>query len=171
MNDYLKERELWWPVSPKLIAEYNDGSHTHGDGSPDWMDWYKNSQLHRDGDKPARIDSTGRLVWYKNGQYHRDGDRPAVICATGDLEWWKNGLCHRDGDKPASIGTTGSLGWWKNNLRHRTTGPAIICPNDIHEYWINGVDITAEVNAWLKSRKYKAPFTPEQQVEFTLTFT
>jgi hypothetical protein len=58
----------------------------------------------------------------------------------------------------------------KNHLWHRTTGPAVIYSNTYHEYWINGVNITEEVKSWLKTRKYKYPFTPEQQVEFTLTF-
>jgi hypothetical protein len=63
-----------------------------------------------------------------------------------------------------------TLVWWKNGLRHRTTGPAIIYPNNKHEYWVNDIEITKQVDSWLKTRKYKAPFTPEQQVEFTLTF-
>jgi hypothetical protein len=121
MNDYFKERDLWWPVSPKLMASYRDGSHT------DYC-------------------SDGTLAWLKNGSLHRDDDKPAIIDADGTLEWHKNGLLHR------------------------TTGPAIIRSNNKKEYWINGVEITSEVKSWLKTRKYKAPFTPEQQVEFTLTF-
>jgi hypothetical protein len=146
MNDYLKERELWWPVSPELMASYKDESHTE-----EWGD--------------------GTLTWLKKGEYHRDGDKPAYIGANGTLEWWKDGAPHRDGDRPAWIYADGSLEWWENGLRHRITGPAIIRPNNKHEYWINDVDITKEVKSWLKTRKYKAPFTPEQQVEFTLTFS
>jgi hypothetical protein len=123
MNEYLKERKIYWPVSSELMASY------------------------RDGDKPARILANGTLAWWKNGQRHRDGDKPARIWADGALEWWKNGL------------------------RHRTIGPAVIRANKKKEYWINGVEITSEVKSWLKSRKYKHPFTPEQQVEFTLTFS
>jgi hypothetical protein len=145
MNDYLKERELWWPVSPELLASYRDGSHTnkYTDGS---------------------------LEWCKDGVYHRDGDKPARIYKDGTLVWWKNGKWHRDGDKPAMIYADGTLTWFKNGKQHRTTGPAIIHPNNKHRYWINGVDITKEVKSWLKTRKYKYPFTPEQQVEFVLTF-
>jgi Ni,Fe-hydrogenase I large subunit len=146
MNDYLKERDLWWPVSPKLMASYRDGSHTEV-----WQDgtllWIKNRVSHRDGDKPARIWSHGTLIWYKNGLLHRDGDKPAQICEDGTLEWYKN-------DK-----------------LHRVTGPAVIRPDNKLGYWINGVNVTKEVKSWLKSRKYKAPFTPEQQVEFLLTFS
>jgi hypothetical protein len=145
MNDYLKEQDLWWPVSDELMASYKDGSHTET--------------------------TIGTLVWYKNGHWHRDGDKPAVIYRNGTLVWYKNGDRHRDGDKPAFIGSKGTLEWYKNGLLHRTTGPAIIRSNNKKEYWINGVEITSEVKSWLKTRKYTYPFTPEQQVEFTLTFS
>ena len=170
MNEHLKERELWWPVSPELMASYKDGSHTekYSDGT---LDWSKNGDWHRDGDKPAWIGADGTLVWCKNSVYHRDGDKPAWIGADGRLEWYKNHVKHRDSDKPALIRADGSLEWYKNGLLHRTTGPAIIRPNNKREYWINGVNITEEVKSWLKIRKYKYPFTPEQQVEFALTFS
>jgi hypothetical protein len=171
MEKYLTERKLYWPVSSELMASYKDGSH-----SEEWANgtllWFKkNGQRHRDDDKPAVIESTGRLAWYKNGILHRDDDRPAVIDATGALSWWKNDKLHRDSDKPARIYADGSLAWYKNAKWHRTTGPAVINQNNKKEYWINDVDITKKVNAWLETRKYKDPFTPEQQVEFTLTFS
>ena len=170
MNEYLAERELWCPVSAELMAEYNDGSHTKKwpDGS---LHWYKNGKCHRDGDKPAVIVADSTLVWFKNGQIHRDGDKPAVIWADGTLVWFKNGQYHRDGDKPAQIGMTGYLGWYKSGLQHRVTGPAVIYSKKKREYWINGINITNEVTAWLETRKYKVPFTPEQQVEIALTFS
>jgi hypothetical protein len=147
MHDYLKERELYWSMSSELMASYRDGSHTE--------EW-----------------TNGTLLWLKNRQFHRDGDKPASIRADGtQVSWWKNGQRHRDGDKPAFIDANGQLIWWKNDKLHRVTGPAVIYPNNKHQYWINGVDITKEVKFWLKTRKYKAPFTPEQQVEFTLTFS
>jgi hypothetical protein len=146
MNDYLKEHKIWWPVSSELMASYNDGSHTkkYDDGN---IEWHKNGKLHRDGDKPARIWADGSLGWYKNGEPHRDSDKPAVIYSHGSLWWYKNGEFHR------------------------VTGPAVIRPYYEPEYWINGVDISEEVEFWLKTRQYKYPFTPEQQVEFTLTFS
>jgi hypothetical protein len=146
MKEYLAERELYWPVSKELMASYRDGSHTK-----EWHD--------------------GSLEWQKNGDWHRDGDKPAWIGADGTLVWWKNGVWHCDGDKPAWIGADGTLVWYKNGKEHRVTGPAKILPNKKHEYWIEGVEITSEVESWLKTRKYKYPFTPEQQVEFTLTFS
>jgi hypothetical protein len=169
MNEYLKERELWWPVSKKILASYKDGSHTekYSDGT---LEWYKNGKWHRGGDKPAWISAAGTLEWYKNGKWHRGGDKPAIINVDGTLIWYKNGELHRDGDKPACIGADGSLEWYKNDVYHRTAGPAVIHPDNKKEYWINGVNITEEVESWLKTRKYTYPFTPEQQVEFTLTF-
>jgi hypothetical protein len=193
MNDYLAERELWWPVSSELMASYRDGSHTNiiggaliwlkngywhrgGDkpaeiNADGTLRWHKNGKCHRDGDKPAYIGADGTLQWYKNGKVHRDGDKPAYIGADGTLQWYKNGDLHRDGDKPAWIRPDGTLEWHKNGLLHRATGPAVIYPNNKHEYWINDVNITKEVKIWLKTRKYKYPFTPEQQVEFALTFS
>ena len=170
MNEYLKERKLWWPVSPKLMASYRDGSHASktADGT---LIWYKNDDFHRNGDKPAVIYWDGTLVWFKNNLRHRDDDMPAFIYADGSLGWWKNGQRHRDGDRPAVIYWNGSLTWYKNGQIHRTTGPAVIHSNNKHEYWINGVNITAKVNAWLKTRDYLHPFTLEQQVEYTLTFS
>ena len=170
MNDYLKEHKIWWPVSPELMAGYRVGSHNRKDAMGSLV-WRKNCQRHRGGDKPAWIYADGSLAWFKNDLCHRDGDKPAWISANGDLEWCKNGLYHRDGDMPAKIYSNGRLQWWKNGKRHRTTGPAIIRPNNKREYWINGVEITSEVKSWLKIRKYKYPFTFEQQVEFTLTFS
>jgi hypothetical protein len=170
MNEYLEERKLWWPVSPELMAGYRVGSHTKewGDGT---LRWFKNDQLHRDGDNPAYIGSNGTLMWFQNGAPHRDGDKPAQIYPNGTLLWYKNGLLHRDGDNPACIGEDGSLHWYKNEKRHQVTGPAVINQNNEYQYWINGIDITKEVKSWLATRQYEYPFTPEQQVEFTLTFS
>jgi hypothetical protein len=216
MNDYLKERDKWYPVSSELLASYRGGLHTKTvastlmrykngqwhrdadkpvriaeDGSLGWfkngvyhrggdkparigtdgtLGWFKNGVYHRDGDKPAEINPKGTLGWYKNGEKHRDGDKPAWISAAGTLGWYRNGECHRDGDKPARVYAFGKLEWLKNGLLHRTTGPAVIRPDNKREYWINGVNVTKEVESWLKTRKYQDPFTPDQQVEFTLTF-
>ena len=168
MDQYLTEHKLYWPVSSELMATYRDGSHTKAANGT--LAWYKNGEYHREGDKPAYIDADGSLEWYKNGQFHRDDDKPAYIGADGSLEWYKNGLRHRDGDKPAFIGSKGTLSWYKNDKCHRACGPAVIRPNNKKEYWINGVNITKEVKIWLETRQYKVPFTPEQQIEFTLTF-
>jgi hypothetical protein len=89
----------------------------------------------------------------------------------GSLLWLQNDVYHRDGDKPAYISSNGTLIWYTNGLPHRLAGPAVIYPDKKKEYWINGNNITKDVNAWLKTCQYEYPFTPEQQVEFVLTFS
>ena len=89
MNEHLKERELWWPVSPELMASYKDGSHTekYSDGT---LDWSKNGDWHRDGDKPVWIWENGTLIWSKNGLNHRVLG-PAVIDGNNNFKWWYKG--------------------------------------------------------------------------------
>ena len=53
--------------------------------------WYQNGLIHRDGDKPAIINSNGDKYWYKNGKMHRDEDNPAIIFTNGEKKWYKNG--------------------------------------------------------------------------------
>jgi hypothetical protein len=69
----------------------------HGDlpAEIDWYEqtWYKNGFKHRDGDKPAYINTLpgfAKQVWYKNGEKHREGD-PAVIHENGSKYWYING--------------------------------------------------------------------------------
>lgn len=48
--------------------------------------WYKNDNIHRDNDLPAKICENSNLrVWYKDGMIHRDNG-PAII--DYDVEWW-----------------------------------------------------------------------------------
>jgi hypothetical protein len=165
---YLAEKNKWWPISPELMATYKDGTNNYHDEVGPY--WWKNGALHRSGDKPAIIYTDGTVAWYKNGKKHRDGDKPAYIRGDGQLQWWKNDKLHRDGDMPAFIGIDDRLEWWRNDRTHRITGPAIIYAKNKYEWYNDGVDITKEVRRWLKTKKYKYPFTPEQQVEFQLTF-
>jgi hypothetical protein len=53
--------------------------------------WYKEGEVHRDGDLPAIILSNGDQYWYKEGEVHRDGDLPAIILSCGDQYWYKEG--------------------------------------------------------------------------------
>ena len=129
------EHKKYWPVSPELLAQYNDGSHTKKDSDGDLI-WYQNGQRHRDGDKPAKIWPDGTLEWWKNGKLHRDGDKPAVISANGSLAWYQNNQLHRDNDKPAYIGRYGSLIWYQNNQLHKFSGPAAITSDGkLKWYW------------------------------------
>ena len=40
-------------------------------------------------DRPT-VDLNGSKEWYKNGQLHREGDEPAYIYADGSKCWYKN---------------------------------------------------------------------------------
>ena len=142
MSKYIdKERARYWPISRKLMAQYNDGSHSN-------------------------INDFG-LYWYQNGLAHRDGDLPACISPKGTLIWYQNAKAHRDGDLPAVIHWDGRLEWWRNNKRHRCCGPAIIY-NSVLEWCINGQDITQDVRKWLNRKPWRG--TPEQITEFQLRF-
>ena len=82
------------------------------------ISWYKDNELHKDEDEPAKIylDRTGhveQMLFYKHGILHRDGDEPAfIILDSGNREnrkrwkhwiYYKNGKIHRDGGLPAEI--------------------------------------------------------------------
>lgn len=63
--------------------------------------WYKEGNLHRDGDLPAIVyenpssrKNMDRIVsaWYKEGKLHREGDLPAVIYESGGTERYINGI-------------------------------------------------------------------------------
>ena len=137
------EHKKYWPVSPELLAQYKDGSHT--------------------------MQNKYGLYWEnKNGEWHRDGDKPAILDALGYLAWLQNGKLHRDGDNPAKIWPDGTLEWWQNDKRHRFRGPAIIRADGRLEWVIYDENITQEVNEWLGSEEWQG--TPEQIVEFQLRF-
>jgi len=80
--------------------------------------YYKDGKLHRDGDEPAVITSSGSKYYYKNGELRRDGDEPAVIQSNGYKEYWKNGKLHRDGDEPAVIWSDGTVDYYKNGVKY-----------------------------------------------------
>ena len=75
--------------------------------------WYKEGNLHREGDQPAVICATGYQAWYKEGKIHREGDQPARIWVNGARSWYKKGMRHREGDQPAIIYADGSQAWYK----------------------------------------------------------
>jgi hypothetical protein len=109
-------------------------------------EWWKNGERHRDGDEPAVIYSDGGKTWYKNGERHREGDEPAVIYSSGGKEWWKNGKCHREGDEPAIIHSSGGKEWYKNGERHREDDkPAYISTTGYKAWYKNGVQYTPEI--------------------------
>jgi antitoxin component YwqK of YwqJK toxin-antitoxin module len=73
----------------------------------------------------------GTLMWeefFKEGQLHREGDRPAWVSyrADGSVEWeqfWKKGQRHREGDRPAVVwyradGSVASEEFWKEDQQY-----------------------------------------------------
>jgi hypothetical protein len=64
-----------------------------------WEEFWKEGQLHREGDRPARARyrADGSVLWesfWKKDQRHREGDRPAVVWYRADgsvasEEFWK----------------------------------------------------------------------------------
>ncbi len=107
--------------------------------------WCKHDKLHRDGDQPAIIHADGAKVWCKHDKYHRDGDLPAVIHADGAQAWYKHDKCHRDGDLPSVIHADGSQEWFQHGNRHRD--------ND------NPAKITSTYTEWYKNdRLYRTNY-------------
>ena len=79
-----------------VIFRYNTKGdyHSPDNNTPAWeagsiKHWYKNGELHREDDLPARITSTEQH-WYKKGMLHRTTG-PAVVYENGNKEYWVNG--------------------------------------------------------------------------------
>lgn len=53
--------------------------------------WYKNGNVHRENDLPARILKSGEQRWYLNGELHRLTG-PAVVSAMGAKEYYVRGF-------------------------------------------------------------------------------
>lgn len=84
---------------------------------------YRNIKIyayHSFNGEPAVIWSSGSKTWYKEGELHRDGDEPAVIYANGSKEWHKEGRIHRDGGKPALLNENGYKEWWVVGVEDRS---------------------------------------------------
>ena len=39
-----------------------------------------------------KVDKYGTKLYYKNGELHRDGDKPAAIWPNGTIKYYKNGV-------------------------------------------------------------------------------
>ncbi len=120
--------------------------------------WYRNDELHREGDLPAVIwyKKNGAIIaeyWYRNGKPHRGGDLPADIYYRNNqiyAEYWhRHGKLYRDGGLPVAVwydkkGAKTEERWYHDNKKHREGGlPAVI-------RYKNGVK-TAE--AWYRDAK------------------
>jgi len=122
-----------------MIKYYDDGSNNFV------KKWYKNDDIHRDGDLPA-IEHYYFKEWWKNGLRHRDGDLPAVEFNNKEhKEWWYKGMLHRDFG-PAKICSYNFLNYYKEvwyyyGEIHCLRGPAIVsklCNRVSEYYYIDG---------------------------------
>ena len=111
------KHEIQYPGEIITSKLHRDDGPTRKDPNGDEY-WYKNGNLHRDGDEPAYISPDGKKSWWKNGERHRDNDKPAVIWNDGELWWYQNGVLHRDGDMPAIIRKNGQMRWWKHGNQY-----------------------------------------------------
>ena len=91
---------------------------------------------------------------FLNGQYHRENG-PAIVWDDGSQEYYLNGKQHCD-NGPAYIWDEFHQKYYLNGFLHRTDGPAIHWDSD-DEYFINGIDITKEVEQWIKENGNNLP--------------
>jgi hypothetical protein len=60
--------------------------------------------------------------------------------------------------------------WYRDGKLHREDGPAIIELLGKGYWFINGQNITTEVNIWLDENEIRLPFNDEEKVMFKLMF-
>ena len=121
-----------------------------------YMAWYRDGKLHREGDRPAVICLDGSRYWFINGKLHRDGDLPAIEFVHLYKQWYKNGKLHRELG-PAVEWSKGEKHWYVNGKLHRKLGlPAVERTTGEKEWWIEGVNITAFREKYLEARRIRA---------------
>lgn len=88
-------------------------------------------------------------------------------------EWRdEDNLLHRI-DGPAFINRYGDEQWEYHGKMHRIDGPAVIWrrfPQIEYRYFVNGIDITNEVIAWMKEHNISYPFDEDTILLFKLRF-
>eukprot|EP01117_Protostelium_nocturnum_P003151 TRINITY_DN14091_c0_g1_i1.p1 TRINITY_DN14091_c0_g1~~TRINITY_DN14091_c0_g1_i1.p1 ORF type:complete len:183 (+),score=27.57 TRINITY_DN14091_c0_g1_i1:77-625(+) len=93
----------------RFLGKYRHHRKLPSISRPGVQEWFLYNKLHREGDLPAIVESSGRQEWYKEGELHRDDDKPAHIASDGTLMWLKCGLLHRNNkDLPAIIWADGT---------------------------------------------------------------
>lgn len=153
-----------------VSVEYYYYSEDRSTGNPTLKKkvWYKGTDFHRDGDKPAYIvyDKSGNIIektWYKNNDIYRDDDKPAVVhYKSGNVSkevWYLEGeRLGRRNDKPAVIAHWGDgvterswydngvrkKAWYKGEKLHRIHNPAVAYYDKNgwrtkYEWWVDGV--------------------------------
>jgi len=129
-NTYKNGLHHSYEDKPALVEEYLDEEGHR-------LVWYKDGDIHRDGDLPAVID-IDRQEWYKDGKRHREGDKPAWI-SRDTHQWFENDELHRLGDKPCYIGFTAGYYQWKVNGSFYREGdkPSLIIEISNTKWWHN----------------------------------
>jgi|ERR1700691_319116 len=85
----------------------------------------------------------------------------------GSIEYYLEGRLHRE-DGPAAIDSM-CLIYYSHNKFHRCDGPAII--NEKGEfYFLNDINITDEVNEWIKENNIPKVWDKSHKLLFKLTF-
>jgi hypothetical protein len=111
--------------------------------------------------------SSGNEFWRNEaGEYHRL-DGPAIISADAHF-WYIEGKLHRL-DGPA-IKSNRLEEWYVNGKRHRFSGPAIIQSDGRRDWWVHDINITNEVNKWMKENNITWPFDENALMQFKLRF-
>jgi hypothetical protein len=64
----------------------------------------------------------------------------------------------------------GSQYWCLHGKLHRTEGSAYIGEDGRQEWYLNGVDMTSEINAWMETKGITWPWDAETQMEFVITW-
>ena len=103
------------------------------------QEYYSHGDLHRDGDKPAKIFKVGSnrsVQWWQHDEMKRDGDKPTEVFCNSDGQvlsehfYTDDRLYHRDGDKPARVlyhgnGKVKREDWYQNGELWREDGKPI----------------------------------------------
>ena len=57
-----------------------------------------------------------------------------------------------------------------NGRRHRVDGPAVTYADGCEEWWVDGQQITDQVNTWIMKNHIDWPWDISTQIEFVLRF-
>jgi len=150
------------------IADYSEGlMRIFSNGEEIYFN--EDGFLHRENNRPARIKFSGRMEYYYNSERHRENG-PAIVYPNGDYIYYIFGRRHRL-NGPASL-LNSSITWCENGLVHRLDGPAYISENKNIFYFVNGHDITKQVNAWIEQLGIRPweEWTDVEKVLFRLEF-
>jgi len=90
-----------------------------------------------------------------------------IIMETIKIKDWKDLPVNYTGIIEYVFGTTC---YYLNGKLHREDGPAVIYPNGIIEYFLNGKNITIEVEEWIEENNIPKVWTNSHKILFKLTF-